>query len=101
VVKHRPHPTGLPKGSCVHYLDCSRSTCLFQITQPYRGMGKCCRFVCPDQPVGAWLTISPLAVTLGFVTLPPLYWLLLAIMLVCYVILTQLVKTWFYHRFGE
>jgi Mg2+-importing ATPase len=51
--------------------------------------------------VGAWLTVSPLADTLGFVSLPPLYWLLLAIMLPCYVILTQVVKTWFYHRFGE
>jgi Mg2+-importing ATPase len=51
--------------------------------------------------VGAWLTISPLASTLGFVTLPPLYWLLLAVMLVCYVVLTQLVKTWFFHKFGE
>jgi len=51
--------------------------------------------------VGAWLTVSPLASTLGFVRLPSLYWLLLAIMLVCYVILTQLVKTWFYHKFGE
>ena len=51
--------------------------------------------------VGAWLTVSPLAGALGFVALPPLYWLLLAIMLVCYVILTQVVKTWFYHRFGE
>jgi P-type Mg2+ transporter len=51
--------------------------------------------------VGAWLTVSPLANTLGFVPLPPLYWLLLAIMLPCYVILTQIVKTWFYHRFGE
>ncbi len=51
--------------------------------------------------VGAWLTVSPLAATLGFVTLPPLYWLLLAIMLVCYVILTQVVKTWFFHKFGE
>jgi Mg2+-importing ATPase len=51
--------------------------------------------------VGAWLTVSPLAGTLGFVTLPPLYWLLLAIMLVCYVILTQVVKTWFFHKFGE
>ena len=50
---------------------------------------------------GAWLTVSPLAGTLGFVPLPPLYWLLLAIMLPCYVILTQLVKTWFYRRFGE
>jgi P-type Mg2+ transporter len=51
--------------------------------------------------VGAWLTVSPLAETLGFVTLPPLYWLLLAIMLVCYVILTQIIKTWFFHKFGE
>ena len=51
--------------------------------------------------VGAWLTVSPLADTLGFVPLPPLYWLLLAIMLVCYVILTQVVKTWFIVRFGE
>src|SRR5271157_7335 len=51
--------------------------------------------------VGAWLTVSPLANTLGFVTLPPLYWLLLAVMLLCYVVLTQLVKTWFFHKFGE
>ncbi len=51
--------------------------------------------------VGAWLTVSPLARALGFVPLPPLYWLLLAMMLLGYVILTQLVKTWFYHRFGE
>ena len=50
--------------------------------------------------VGAWLTVSPLANTLGFVALPPLYWLLLAGLLVCYVILTQLVKTWFYRKFG-
>jgi Mg2+-importing ATPase len=51
--------------------------------------------------VGGWLTVSPLAGTLGFVPLPPLYWLFLAIMLLAYVILTQLVKTWFFHRFGE
>ena len=51
--------------------------------------------------VGAWLTVSPLADTLGFVALPPLYWLLLAIMLVCYVLLTQVVKTWFFRKFGE
>jgi len=51
--------------------------------------------------VGAWLTVSPLASTLGFVTLPPLYWLLLVIMLFAYVLLTQVVKTWFFHRFGE
>jgi Mg2+-importing ATPase len=51
--------------------------------------------------VGAWLTVSPLAETLGFVALPPLYWLILAGMLVCYVLLTQVVKTWFYRRFAE
>jgi len=51
--------------------------------------------------VGAWLTVSPLADTLGFVPLPPLYWGLLAVILVCYVVLTQLVKTWFYRRYGD
>jgi Mg2+-importing ATPase len=50
---------------------------------------------------GALLTISPLANTLGFVPLPPLYWLFLAIMLLCYSILTQVVKVWFIRRFGE
>jgi Mg2+-importing ATPase len=51
--------------------------------------------------VGAWLTVSPLAGTLGFVPLPSLYWPLLAIVLLGYVVLTQVVKTWFYRRFGE
>jgi Mg2+-importing ATPase len=51
--------------------------------------------------VGAWLTVSPLANTLGFVSLPPLYWLYLAMMLLGYAILTQVVKTWFIRRFGE
>jgi Mg2+-importing ATPase len=50
---------------------------------------------------GAWLTVSPLADTLGFVPLPSQFWLLLAVMLVCYVILTQVVKTWFIRRFGD
>jgi len=51
--------------------------------------------------VGAWPTVSPLAGTLGFVPLPPMYWLFLAAMLLCYAILTQVVKTWFNRRFGE
>ncbi|MGA8310379.1 MAG: magnesium-translocating P-type ATPase, partial [Terriglobales bacterium] len=51
--------------------------------------------------VGAGLTVSTLAGALGFVALPPRYWLLLAVILVCYVVLTQLMKTWFYHRFAE
>ena len=50
---------------------------------------------------GAWLTISPLAATLGFVPLPRVYWLLLAAMLSCYIVLTQAVKVWFVRRFGE
>jgi Mg2+-importing ATPase len=50
---------------------------------------------------GAWLTALPLAHTLGFVPLPTLYGLPLAIMLPGYVILTQLAKTWFYRRFGD
>jgi Mg2+-importing ATPase len=49
---------------------------------------------------GAWLTISPLAGVLGFVPLPGRFWLMLAGILVAYVLLTQLVKTWFYRRFA-
>jgi Mg2+-importing ATPase len=51
--------------------------------------------------IGAYLPYSPLASWLGFVPLPPLYWLLLLGMLVAYVILTQLIKTWFYRKFGD
>jgi len=41
---------------------------------------------------GVWLPVSPLGPALGFVTLPPLYWPLLGITLLCYLALTQLVK---------
>lgn len=51
--------------------------------------------------LGAWLTISPLADTLGFLPLPPLYWMLLGLLLLGYAMLTQVVKTWFIRRFGE
>jgi Mg2+-importing ATPase len=44
--------------------------------------------------VGALLPYSPLAGTLGFVPLPPLYWMFLLATLACYVGLTQLIKTW-------
>ena len=37
---------------------------------------------------------------LGFVPLPPLYWLILLGTLVCYVGLTQLVKTWLIRKAG-
>ena len=51
--------------------------------------------------IGAFLPFSPLASTLGFVPLPTAYWGYLAGMLVCYIGLTQLVKTWFNRKFGE
>ena len=44
--------------------------------------------------VGAILPYSPLAGPLGFVPLPWQFWPLLAITLVCYVGLTQVVKSW-------
>ena len=44
--------------------------------------------------VGAYLPYSPLASALGFVPLPILYWPVLMATLVCYVGLTQLIKTW-------
>jgi Mg2+-importing ATPase len=47
---------------------------------------------------GAWLTVSPLAGTLGFVKLPATYWLFLTGILICYIILTQLVKNWLVRR---
>ena len=50
---------------------------------------------------GAWLTVSPLASTLGFVALPSRYWLFLAVLLLGYALLTQLVKSWFIRRFGD
>ena len=50
---------------------------------------------------GAWLTVSPLANTLGFVPLPPRFWLFLALMLLAYALLTQWVKSWFTRKYGE
>jgi Mg2+-importing ATPase len=44
--------------------------------------------------LGAYLPYSPLAGPLGFVPLPGLFWLFLLGTLLCYVGLTQLVKTW-------
>jgi len=49
----------------------------------------------------AWLTFSPFANAFGLVTLPQPYWVFLALILVLYICLTQLVKTWFYKKFGD
>ena len=51
--------------------------------------------------IGAGLSLTPLASPLGLVRLPATYWLFLAAILVCYIMLTQVVKTWFYKRFGD
>jgi len=48
--------------------------------------------------IGAWLPYSPLASKLGFVPLPLPYWGILVLTLVCYVGLTQLIKTWMVRR---
>ncbi len=42
--------------------------------------------------LGLWLPRSPLGPALGFVALPGLYWPLLALTLLCYLALTQVVK---------
>ena len=43
---------------------------------------------------GAWLPYSPLAVYLGFTPLPALYWPIIFATLLCYMVLTQMVKMW-------
>jgi len=50
--------------------------------------------------VGIYLPFSPIAASLGFVPLPPIYFLWLALILTCYCVLTQFVKTWFIKKYG-
>jgi P-type Mg2+ transporter len=50
--------------------------------------------------IGIALPFSRLGGFLGFVPLPPAYWIALCLILLSYVILTHLVKTWFIRRFG-
>jgi Mg2+-importing ATPase len=44
--------------------------------------------------IGVAIPFSPVGASLGFTPLPPLYWPLLAVSLVCYAGLTQWVKVW-------
>ncbi len=44
--------------------------------------------------IGIAIPFTPLGNYLGFMELPPLYWPLIAITLLCYGVLTQLVKMW-------
>ncbi len=50
--------------------------------------------------VAVVLPFSPLAPALGFVPLPPVYWAWIAGFLLAYGVLTHIVKTWFYKRYG-
>ena len=50
--------------------------------------------------IGVWLPFSPLASVLGFTPLAQLYWPFLSVTLVCYVVLTQLVKMLLIGRFA-
>ncbi len=50
--------------------------------------------------IGIALPFTPLGGFLGFVPLPPAYWLALGLILMSYVVLTHFVKTWFIRRFG-
>jgi Mg2+-importing ATPase len=50
--------------------------------------------------IGAWLPYSPLAVYLGLVPLPAIYWAWIGCFLITYAVLTQGVKSWFFKRYG-
>ena len=49
---------------------------------------------------GIWLPTSPLAQALGLTPLPAGYWPALLVILIGYMLLTQLVKSWLIRRFG-
>jgi len=48
--------------------------------------------------IGVILPTTPIGGYLGFVPLPPLYWVLVATTLLAYMLLTQAVKTWLIRR---
>ncbi len=51
--------------------------------------------------IGAWLPYSPFAVDLGMVPLPAIYWAWIGAFLMTYAVLTHLVKSWFFKRYGD
>lgn len=50
--------------------------------------------------VGVWLPYSPFSHALGFTPLPPLYWAYLTAIMLGYLTLAHLMKTWFIRRYG-
>ena len=55
---------------------------------------------CRSRGRGLRLPFTPLGDTLGFVPLPPSYWIYLVLILVGYAVLTHLMKTWCSNKFG-
>jgi P-type Mg2+ transporter len=51
--------------------------------------------------VATALPYTPLGARLGFVPVPGLFFLILAGMVLAYLAIVQMVKTWFYHRFAS
>lgn len=49
---------------------------------------------------GIALTYSPIASSLHFTPLPPLYWPILIFFLLTYILITQVMKSWYYKKFG-
>lgn len=49
---------------------------------------------------GSWLPYSPFAQSFGFTPLPFLYWIYLFIFMILYIVLAQIVKTWFARKFN-
>jgi Mg2+-importing ATPase len=49
---------------------------------------------------GIWLPYSPFGSVLGMVPLPATYWIFVALVLLAYSVLTHIVKTWFFKRYG-
>jgi P-type Mg2+ transporter len=50
--------------------------------------------------IGIALPFTPFGAYLGFVPLPPLYWVAIAIILPGYAVCTHLMKSWFIRRYG-
>lgn len=50
--------------------------------------------------IGVWLPYSPFAADLGMVPLPPVYWAWIGLFLTTYAVLTHMVKSWFFNRYG-
>jgi Mg2+-importing ATPase len=50
--------------------------------------------------LGILLTVLPIGAWFGFSPLPTIWWPILAAILIAYMLLTQVVKTWMVRRFG-